>query len=621
MPKAFSLRYVESVYWGEDMSALFKQIFFGFSIFVVLGSIPLHAEMTRERGVYLVHLKGTLEERTREHARLVAPHISQTAIPYYSTLFDRLIARSGKIRRWPILSNIARTVLDKSITYPLRRNMTSEVKEALRIYSEGVGLSYDKIQESMLFPDMAQALYNEYYAKPENRPGESFQQLPSLGCTTIATPSTQGWLVARNLDFAGGGPWDAMPAIYWIDPPKPQIPYVSIGTLGMPMGVVTGINQEGIILSLHQIFQKDLDLGGEAILFLTERTLSHAKTLDEATDILMKAKPTSSWRIILSSAKEKRTLVVDVSPSRVHVSELNENRRAITNSPMGSEFETHAFSKDYISYQDSCYRAQSAHESVKNTSEMNLQKVTDAIASREVFDPAQQKWHCRTSGFTVAARNNIQSVVFAPESNLVYIGIADAAMERPLDGTFHAFPLNMDGEGPLLIRKLPRKLVANTRLSPDSRKAMGLYRTANGKVTEYGAYLEGRQLLDQAMALDATDPIFPLMAGLTTLNLAYEESGSAGKEKWLAEAISLFEKANSIQPIEYYRSLTYLFIARAYDLLDRDSEARYYRGQVVRGISPLLDKALIYDLNGDFGWNDIPYITVDFGAGDVSGFY
>jgi len=602
------------------MSRRFKIWAFSCFAFLSFDMNFAQAEMTRERGVYLIHLKGTLKERTEEHARLVAPLISSTAIPYFSTLFDRLLARSGKVRRWPILSGIARSILDNSITIPLRTGLPSEAKEALRIYANGVGLSYEKIQESMLFPDMAQALYNQYYAKPENRPGESFQQLPSLGCTTIATPSSQGWLVARNLDFAGGGPWDAMPAIYWIDPPKPQIPYVSISTLGMPMGVVTGINERGLILSLHQLFQKDMNLGGEAILLLTERVLSRAKTIDEAVATLLKATPTSSWRIILSSAKEKRTVVVDVSPSRTYVSELNESRRAITNSPMGSEFQSHSFSKDFISYQDSFYRAESAHEAVKNSSAMNLQKLADAIASREVFDPSQQTWSSRSSGFTVAARNNIQSVIFAPESNLVYLAVAESPMQRPVDGNYHAFPLNLDGEGPLLIKKLPWRATSTTRLSAEARKAMGLLRTASMRITEYGDYLEGRQLLESGMQLDPTDPNYPLMAGLTSFNLAYEESDSALKERWLAEAIALLERANSIQPIKYYQSLGNLFIARAYDLLDRDSEARFYRGKVGRGVSALLDKALIYDLNGNFGWSDIPYMTVDFTSGDVSGF-
>ena len=597
------------------------RITFSFLLFLIIRWDPVQAEMTRERGVYLIHLKGTLKERTEEHARLIAPLISKTAIPYYSTLFDRLLARSGKIRRWPILSGVARNVLDKSITIPLRSGLAADVKEAMHIFSKGVGISYEKIQESMLFPDMAQALYNEYYAKPEMRPGESFQQLPSLGCTTIATPSSQGWLVARNLDFAGGGPWDAMPAIYWIDPPKPQLSYVSVGTLGMPMGLITGINEKGVILTLHQIFQKDINLSGEAILLLTERALSHAHNLDQAAEILTKATPTSSWRVILSSAKEKRTLVVDVSPSRDYASELNENRRAITNSSMGLDFETHAFAKDFISYQDSFYRAQSPHEAVKNTSEMTLQKIADAIASNEVFDPNEQKWQSRPSGFTVAARNNIQSVIFAPESNVLYVGIADGPMQRPLDGSYYAFPLNMEGEASLLVKKIPWKVTATSRLTPNARLAMGLYRSTSTQVTEQGEYLEGRQLLHTAMELDPTDPIYPLMAGLIDFNLAYEARDYAEKEKWLAESITLFEKANSIQSIKYYQSLSNLFIARAFDLLDRDSEALYYRERVGRGISPLLDKALIYDLKGNFSWSDIPYITVDFGTGDVSGFF
>jgi isopenicillin-N N-acyltransferase like protein len=109
-----------------------------------------------------------------------------------------------------------------------------------------------------------------------------------FGCTLLAAPYRDGWIVGRNFDFEAIRAFDTEKIIKWVFPDT-GIPYVAVTWAGM-VGVVTGVNQSGVFISLNAAGTSDTVRYGTPTTLVAHRVLQEARTASEAVAIISAAK-------------------------------------------------------------------------------------------------------------------------------------------------------------------------------------------------------------------------------------------------------------------------------------------------------------------------------------------
>ncbi|OUS31607.1 hypothetical protein A9Q99_03295 [Gammaproteobacteria bacterium 45_16_T64] len=119
-------------------------------------------------------------------------------------------------------------------------------------------------------------------------------------------------LHARNFDFPGVGFWDESPMIVFCTPDK-GIPYGFISTRGADVPGVSAFNQEGINVTFHTRFHRDVDFNGTPVVDLGHDIIRRSRTLKEAISVVKEHRIASSWGITISSAKEKSAVLIETT--------------------------------------------------------------------------------------------------------------------------------------------------------------------------------------------------------------------------------------------------------------------------------------------------------------------
>ena len=146
-----------------------------------------------------------------------------------------------------------------------------------------------------------------------------------MGCTGFsAAPNLTAdglGLHARNFDGAFFA-WNRYPLLSLIDE-RPTNPgwqrYAAVGTAGLVYpGGISGINEAGIAVSLHQMSTVNFTVGergGDYDLapYVQQRILREARNLDEAVDIVRGRKHFASWTILVSHAPSGRSLRIELN--------------------------------------------------------------------------------------------------------------------------------------------------------------------------------------------------------------------------------------------------------------------------------------------------------------------
>ena len=119
-----------------------------------------------------------------------------------------------------------------------------------------------------------------------------------------------------------------------------RIPVVSIAWPGM-LGVVTGVNAHGVFASLHTARVDGHAPVGQSEVFLVRALLETSPTLEAAIAQLKKAKPSSTFSLLVAGRSPPRSVVAEVSPRRIAI--RREAHRAVaTNHFVHSKYQADA---------------------------------------------------------------------------------------------------------------------------------------------------------------------------------------------------------------------------------------------------------------------------------------
>ncbi len=267
-----------------------------------------------------IHVSGTQEEMGFKHGQFVAAAGNhRAALDYYPTMPDRLIYSSS---RHTLADRIAMRAARPLFELGLRRLEAHRPPELLarsRAFAEGAG---ENATTARYFGVMD--LFQNTVGMLTKLGLTAFAQRAAHGmppaCSSIALwgdRTASGNLVhGRNFDFPGTGIWERWPVVVFCNPDD-GLRYGFTTTRGADVPGVTCFNEAGLTLTAHTRFHRDVTMAGLSIIDLGHEIIRRAQTLEDAVAIAREQRIASTWGVVVSSATEKRAVVIETTAAGV----------------------------------------------------------------------------------------------------------------------------------------------------------------------------------------------------------------------------------------------------------------------------------------------------------------
>ena len=267
--------------------------------------------------------------------------------------------------------------------------------------------------------------------------GHALRDLAIVGCTSVASwgeKTVDGkLLIGRNFDFYVGEDFAENKVVNFI---KPQggIPFMSISWPGM-IGVVSGMNLEGLTVTMNA-GKSSIPLSAKSPVSIVAREiLEKASNIEEAIKIAQEAKPFVSESLMIGSAKDKKAVLLEISPKNFGVFEVeNQHQLLCTN-----HFQSKAYQKDkrnaqHIIDSHSQYRYDRLQELLSQESTLSPNSLAKILRNQQ----GQQNENIGLGNDK--SLNHLlahHAIIFKPEDKIVWVSNSPYQM-----GKFTAYDLN-----------------------------------------------------------------------------------------------------------------------------------------------------------------------------------
>lgn len=267
------------------------------------------------QNIWEVHLKGSPTEIGWAHTQLLRDRMLKNESVLQDALHKYVPSR--------ILRSL---VLDlAALNY---RDLDEGLSTSRKTEMAASALAFQPDPFSSLFPTYQRFVYlNTLYDI-----SLSFEHSPLVGCTTFIVSQehsgTGGPLLARSFDFEVDEIFDADKAVFFVEEDG-KIPFVSVAWPGL-VGVVTGMNENGLALVVHGARAGPVVHQGTPVLHAMRRVLSEASNTDEALALLRISPPLVSHMVVLQDA-DGHAVVVERSVGQPDFVRALDGLGAVTN--------------------------------------------------------------------------------------------------------------------------------------------------------------------------------------------------------------------------------------------------------------------------------------------------
>ncbi|WP_288459940.1 C45 family peptidase [uncultured Chryseobacterium sp.] len=251
--------------------------------------------------------------------------------------------------------------------------------------------------------------------------GHAMQDLMMVGCTSLAVWSENtedgDLLIGRNFDFYVGDDFAKNKVIEFVQPEE-GIPYLSVTWAGM-IGVVSGMNKEGITVTINAGKSKIPLTAKTPISLVTREILQYAATIDEAIAIAKKRKVFVSESILVGSANDKNAVIIEVSPDNFGVYEVeNTSRVFCTNHFQSEAYKNDKRNQKHIAESHSEYRYEKLQELLAENKKLNPEKMAAILRDKSGLKGEKIGFGNEKAINQLLAHH---AVIFSPQKKLVWV--------------------------------------------------------------------------------------------------------------------------------------------------------------------------------------------------------
>ena len=210
--------------------------------------------------------------------------------------------------------------------------------------------------------------------------GHALNDLMLVGCTSFAAwdEKTEDGelLIGRNFDFYAGDDFAENKIIAFINPDE-GYKFMSV-TWGGFSGVVSGMNEKGLTVTINAGKSKIPLVAKTPISIVTREILQYASNIAEAIEIAKKRQVFVSEAIMVGSANDHKAVLIEVSPKKFGVYDVENSNQLICSNHFQSEvYKDDKRNRKAIEESHSEYRYERMSELLSETQKLDP---TDAVA-------------------------------------------------------------------------------------------------------------------------------------------------------------------------------------------------------------------------------------------------
>ncbi|HLO61203.1 MAG TPA: C45 family peptidase [Bacteroidales bacterium] len=317
--------------------------------------------------------------------------------------------------------------------------------------------------------------------------GHALQGLNLVGCTSFsvwdAKASDSCLLVGRNFDFYMGDKFAENKIVCFVNPSEGNR-FMMI-TWADLIGVVSGMNEKGLTITLNASRSSVPKQAATPVTLLAREILQYASTIDEAYTIAKRRKLFVSESLMIGSAKDHSTAIIEKSPLKTSLFRSTGNQIICSN-----HFQSDAFANDEdnienIKGSDSYMRYQRVEELLKRHEKMNESDVAAVLRDQRVMGDRNAGMGNQLSINQLIAHH---SVIFKPDSLLVWVSTSPWQLGQYVAYDLHEVfgskksPVSACHEIALENRVIPADTFLN---SPDYMKFID-FRKMSAELRTYG---------------------------------------------------------------------------------------------------------------------------------------
>ncbi len=268
--------------------------------------------------------------------------------------------------------------------------------------------------------------------------GHALQDLALVGCSSFAVwdeKSEDGdLLIGRNFDFYAGDEFAEEKIIAFVNPDN-GYKYMSY-TWGGMMGVVSGMNNQGLTVTINAGKSKIPLIAKTPISIVAREILQYAATIDEAVAIAKKREVFVSEAIFIGSAKDGKAALIEVSPSNFGVYEVpNSAQQLICSNHFQSEaYQQDQRNLDWIKNSHSQYRYDRMQELLSQEHKLSVTEAVSILRNKNGLNNQPLGYGNEKALNQLLAHHGI---VFQPEQLKVWVSSNPYQL-----GEFVAYDLN-----------------------------------------------------------------------------------------------------------------------------------------------------------------------------------
>lgn len=251
--------------------------------------------------------------------------------------------------------------------------------------------------------------------------GHALQDLALVGCSSFAAwneKSEDGSLIlGRNFDFYVNDAFAENKIAAFINP-KDGYPFMMVTWPGM-VGAVSGMNQEGLTVTINASKSKIPLIAKTPISILTREILQHAKNIDEAVAIAKKRKVFVSESIMVGSANDNKAILIEVSPTKMDVYDVpNSDQLICSNHFQGEAFATDKRNKEQVLNSHSEYRFERMQELLSQNPKVNPEIASKILRNKNGLKDIELGYGSEKALNQLMAHHGI---IFKPKEKLVWV--------------------------------------------------------------------------------------------------------------------------------------------------------------------------------------------------------
>jgi hypothetical protein len=355
-----------------------------------------------ESGLWEMYIEGDPFERGAAFGKL-----TEELMLYQESAFFEMISE--------LIPNPAYLRFLKYFTAWFNRNMGENIPDEFKIEIYGTSFSCSPIHD---FIGTGYQRQLNYHAAHDI--GHVLNGIGMVGCTSFSCwddkCADSSLIIARNFDFFAGSKFAENKIVCFYNPSE-GYKFMMVSWADMT-GAVSGMNEKGVTVTINASKSTIPLQASTPVTLLAREILQYAENISQAYEIALERKLFVSESILIGSASDGYSAIIEKSPSKSDIFYSKTNQIICTNHFQGEAFRNDKINIENIRESDSQYRFERVTELLDDETQIDVNEAVLILRNRYGMESKDLGMGNQLSVNQLIAHH---SIVFKPTQQLVWV--------------------------------------------------------------------------------------------------------------------------------------------------------------------------------------------------------